>query len=260
VEGVPAKCPTCSTAIPEGALRCPGCGRVFGEDNRCPHCHAIAAVKPRGDGFVCVACGKPREHLPLTTVLGDEDSRVSRASLVPAGAPVAKAATSGLRAFGVLGIGAGVLGAALATLALGTTPAGLIVAIAIALAGVGVGASSLRRAAARDQAQSDRERRGLELRITALAEKNAGDLTATVVAKALRITTEEADAALTRLADGTRVSLEVDENVGLVHYVFHEVQAALPKTRVATDAGESEAEGEREAEAAAKPEKKARRL
>src|SRR5688500_7024087 len=104
MNGVPDKCPTCSTKIPEGALRCPGCGRVFGEDNRCPHCNAIAAVKPRGDGFVCVACGKPREHLPMTTVLGDEDSRVSRASLVP-GAPVVKARTTGLRFFGVMGIG-----------------------------------------------------------------------------------------------------------------------------------------------------------
>lgn len=258
MDGVPETCPTCSTKIPEGALRCPGCGRVFGEDNRCPHCHAIAAVKPRGEGFVCVACGKPRDRLPLTTVLGEEDGRVSRTSLAP-GAPAARAGTSGLRLFGVLGISGGVLGAALATLALGTTPAGILVALAVALAGVVTGASALRRAAAREQAESERARRAIELRLTALAEKNRGDLTATLVAKALRITTEEADAALTRLADGTRVSLEVDESEGLVHYVFHEVQSALPKTRVATDLGESDVGTEAE-EAEAKPEKKARRL
>ena len=64
-------CPTCGTALPAGAQRCPGCGRVFGEDNRCPHCHAIAAVRAVGDGYVCTACSKPRERKPLTTVLGE---------------------------------------------------------------------------------------------------------------------------------------------------------------------------------------------
>ncbi len=231
---------------------------MFGEDNRCPHCHAVAAAKPRGAGLVCVACGKPREHLPLTTVLGDEDARVSRASLVP-GAKVFKAATSGLRLFGVLGVGGGVLGAALATFVLGTTPIGIAVALAVALAGVGVGASALRQAIGRDQAQRERERRALELRITALAEQQGGDVTATMLAKALRVTTEEADAALTQLADGTRVSLEVDEDTGLVHYVFHEVQAALPKTRVA-EPTESEGEGAEDAEVETEPEKKSRRL
>ncbi len=255
MEGVPDKCPTCSTKLKVGALRCPGCGRVFGEDNRCPHCHAIAAVKPRGEGFVCMACGKPREHLPLTTVLGDDDAR---ASLVPTGAPVAKAATSGLRLFGVIGISGGVLGAALATLVFGTTPVGIAIAIAVALAGAVVGASALRRAAGRDEAQTGRERRAAELRITALAEKHGGDLTATTVAQAFRITTEEADAALTRLADGTRVTVEIDENVGVIHYVFHEVQHALPKTRVATEEIEDESAAS-ESEASA-PEKKARRL
>jgi hypothetical protein len=258
VDGVPEKCPTCGTKILEGALRCPGCGRVFGEDNRCPHCHAIAAVKPRGEGYVCVACGKPRERLPFTTVLG-EDDRISRASLVPGAAPAPGARTSGLRLFGVLGIGGGVLGAALATLALGVTPVGIAAAVVLALAGVAVGASALRRAAGRQEADAARDRRAMELRLTALAEKHGGDLTATTVAKALRITTEEADAALTRLADGTRVSLEVDEEIGLVHYVFHEVQAALPKTRVVEGAGEEAGEADEEAKEE-KVEKKARRL
>ncbi|MFW5920990.1 MAG: hypothetical protein ACOCUS_04065, partial [Polyangiales bacterium] len=42
---VPERCPTCETPIPKGRTRCPGCKRVFGEANRCPHCNAIAPVR-----------------------------------------------------------------------------------------------------------------------------------------------------------------------------------------------------------------------
>ncbi|MCZ7683272.1 MAG: hypothetical protein M5U28_32530 [Sandaracinaceae bacterium] len=72
----PERCPTCGTSVPEGAPRCPGCGRVFGEANRCPHCHAVAAVIPRGGITVCAACGKPRAG---AVVLGG-----GRGSIVPA--------------------------------------------------------------------------------------------------------------------------------------------------------------------------------
>ena len=97
----------------------------------------------------------------------------------------------------------------------------------------------------------------------ALASKGAVQGVATTVAKTLRISVEEADAALTRLADGMRVSVEVDENVGAVHYVFHEVQGALPKTRVAvepTDDDSAASAAEDAGQAPAVAEKKARRL
>jgi predicted amidophosphoribosyltransferase len=58
---IPARCPVCSTEIPPGRNRCHGCGKVFGEDNRCPHCLAVAPVLRTGQGAICSACSKPRE-------------------------------------------------------------------------------------------------------------------------------------------------------------------------------------------------------
>ncbi|MBX3249232.1 MAG: zinc ribbon domain-containing protein, partial [Myxococcales bacterium] len=56
----PKNCSVCGTAVAPGAVRCVACGAVFGEDNRCPHCHALAAVQATSDGrYACLACGKP---------------------------------------------------------------------------------------------------------------------------------------------------------------------------------------------------------
>jgi hypothetical protein len=268
MDGVPAKCPTCSTAIPEGAVRCPGCGRVFGEDNRCPHCHAIAAVRPSGGDYLCLACSKPRERLPLTVVLGEGDERLSvpskgRSSIVPGAPGGPPAPGGGLRALGVLGITGGVLGAALATALLGTGALGLVIALAVGMTGVVAGAAALRTASRlRDEAQ-DRARRAIELRVLTLAEQRGGDLTATDVAKALRITPTEADAALTRMSDGTRITAEIDESAGVLHFVFHELTRKPPKTRVAIDdapgAGAAEADAEA-TDAGAAPSAKKRAL
>src|SRR5512146_112197 len=126
MDGIPEKCPTCRTEIPEGAVRCPGCGRVFGEDNRCPHCNAIAAVRPVGGGFVCLACGKPRDRLPQTTVLGEPDARMSLAPLPPVGTP----RTGVLGTIGSIAAFAGLLAAGLSLALVGASGVGLALAIA----------------------------------------------------------------------------------------------------------------------------------
>lgn len=227
MEGVPEKCPTCSTAIPEGAVRCPGCGRVFGEDNRCPHCHAIAAVRAVGGGYACLACGKPRERLPSTTVQGEPDARSSVVPLAPVGTP----RTGALGGVGAAAAVAGLLLAGASLGVLGTTGLGLVVALAGAL--VALGGLGLARAGRSRQARLEAQRRkAIEARILALAAKRQGDLTVKDVAGALRIPEALADDVLTRMSDGTTITAEVDESVGVLHFRFVDLVPALPKTRV----------------------------
>lgn len=231
----PTNCPTCMALIPEGATRCPACGSVWGEANRCPHCHAIAAVKPAPEGYVCVACGKPRDAGPGTTIFEHLDKP-------SAGATFQGARSAGLRTFGILSIAGGVLGAALAAAFL---PGALAVVAAIAIAGAGVtlGGLSL-RSASRGASDST----ATELAIFRLAEKNGGALSVTDVARGLRISVEEADAALTALADGSRVWAEVTPE-GLVRYVFRELSSSGSSVKVRVeDVSEEMAEAEREIE------------
>lgn len=248
----PESCNVCGTTIPEGATRCPGCGAVWGDANRCPHCHAVAGVKQGlGGGYVCMACGKPREAKPGTTIFesaspfplagrapvraeaGGAPSAPNAPALAPAApsaaAPRGKAA--GLRVMGILSIAGGVLiGAAAAALLPGV--GGVIAAAALGAIGVGVGGLSL-RAASRNADEAERRtdtRR--ELAILRLAEQSGGELTVTDAARGLGISIAEADEALTAMADGSRIWAEVTPD-GFVRYVFREMQAQQgPRVRV----------------------------
>lgn len=231
---LPERCPTCATAVPPGAARCPGCGRVFGEDNRCPHCHAIAAIQADGDGYACVACGKPRERKPLTTVLGEGPSRLS---LTPRSASVRGRA---LRTGGIALVGAGVLGAALATAILGTGLAGIVTASALAVVSIVLGLRLFRRASRTDERTRTQDQKTAAAKIRGIAARLGGDVTAAQVAEQLGVPVEEADAALTQMADGTVVTVEVDTDTGTVHYLFTDLIAARPKVRVATGEGSDE--------------------
>lgn len=251
----PTSCPTCGTAVPAGAARCPQCGRVFGEVNRCPHCHAIAAVRRSGGGYVCVACGGDRELEAGTTVLGgDGPTRIER--LTRDGVDPASAAVSRLiRVFGVLMVGAAAVAGAL-----GFATSAPLVVMMVAAAALGIGGVTALSQASRVESRArERRRKGLERRVLTLAESRRGDLTATDVAKNLHLGLEEADALLTSMADGTRVAVEVDPE-GIVHYVFRELVAARgPRVRVD---GETDAEAEAdaiEADAAARVERELKR-
>jgi hypothetical protein len=243
---LPERCPTCGTQVPPGAARCPGCGRVFGEDNRCPHCHAIAAVRPDGDGYVCVACGKPRTRKPLTTVLGEEPGR---ASLVPR--PVSMRGRA-LRTAGTASVAAAIAGAALATVVLGTGVVGIATAAAVGAVFVLLGLRFFRRASGVDEEARALDQKTAAAKVHGAAARLGGDVTAAQVAEQLGVSVEEADRALTAMADGTKVTVEVDTDTGTVHYVFAEILAAKPKVRVAPSEPEAE-------EAAAKEELEQRR-
>lgn len=220
------RCPTCRTPVPEGATRCPGCGRVFGEQNRCPHCNAVAAVIARGGRTVCAACGKPRAG---DVVLGPT------AELRPeTRAMIRRARARGQRALGVASITSGVL-AALLVAALVSGGTGVMLAVLVALLGGALGALSI-RAGARGLAAAQRDvARELERRVLDLAAKEGGELTATHTATALGVSVEDADAALTALVgDGSRVSVEVDDD-GVLSYVFRELVPRPSRARVEID-------------------------
>jgi hypothetical protein len=99
--------------------------------------------------------------------------------------------------------------------------------------------------------------------VIALAEKRGGELVATEVARELRLSLEEADALLTSMADGARVSVEVDSE-GIVRYQFRELTLRGRGPRVRVDAGGESAEAgaeaaSRQAEAAERVEREFRR-
>jgi hypothetical protein len=199
-------CPTCAFAVPDGAPKCPQCGRVFGEANRCPHCHAIAAVRPSGPGFVCSACGKPRTLEPGTTIAGLDPNAL------------ASPRRRGLRLLGGFSMSLAILGAALATALLGTGGAGIAVAIAVGSVGAFVGVRFLQRADAAERAMGEQlAKNRVERARVMLIERTA---TVAELAAALGTSEDEADRIATSLAaeerDGIRA--ELDEDVGVVRY------------------------------------------
>ena len=126
----------------------------------------------------------------------------------------------------LLGIGALFLGvvAAAAGVILVPGAAGIAVAVLAGASGAGFGAMALRAGVRHQQRAELDAARTEELAILRLAEQSHGDLTATEVARRLGIGSREADDRLMRLADGSRVTVELDDD-GIVHYVFRELGA-----------------------------------
>jgi hypothetical protein len=241
----PAVCPTCSTPIPAGRAQCPGCKKVFGEDNRCETCNAVAGVFARGGGYVCAACSAPRNLLPGTLVLGGDrpSSLVPAAprSVRPSAAPpatalVARAGATGLRLFGGAAMGGGALGVALGLLVLGGTFGWFVGAVG--LVGAVFGVLAWRAGGRQSASAASEERAARERAVWALAEQSGGILTVTQVAQALGWSAGAADALLTGMADGTRVTVEVDDE-GLLSWHFREImRRAGPRVRVSDEAAQ----------------------
>ena len=173
-------------------------------------CTACGTAIPKGESR-CPGCGK---------VYGEG---APPASDVTSGhIAVRRGASVGLRAAGALSIGAGVLAAALAIMLI-PGAAGVLFAVLLGGAGVGLGALGLRAGAKQSGVADLKQRAQREREVLDLAEKSNGDLTATEAARALGVTIEEADRVLTEMADGSRVSVDVDSE-GIVHYVFRELR------------------------------------
>ena len=242
----PRRCTTCGTQMGRDAMRCPGCGKVFGEINRCHSCNAVAAVTPSGAGYACLACGAPRKLLPGMTVIANGPvgmPKAERPSVAPLAQGFARVASEtppvrsvgagiarpsrlralSLRAMGVILLAAGVGGAAL-SVALSGGATGLLLAVAVGGAGAGLGGLLL-RAGGRASAHADRGHSlAMEQAILDLATQRAGVLRVTDVARGLGVTVAEADEALSALADGSRVTAEITPE-GLLVYHFREIEA-----------------------------------
>jgi hypothetical protein len=145
-----------------------------------------------------------------------------------------------LRILGGLSVaGALLVGAGFAYVAGGL---GLVLGAGIGVLGVGIGALLFRTAGKQTAAADTADRTRRELALVSLAESRGGVLTVTDVTRAFGIGVAEADAALTAMADGSRVTAEVTED-GRIQYVFRELHAlAAPRVRVALDEQMDEAE------------------
>ncbi|MFK7992405.1 MAG: hypothetical protein AB8I08_40665 [Sandaracinaceae bacterium] len=218
------RCETCGTHVSEGAAKCPGCGRVFGEQNRCPHCHAVAGVLKRGPATVCAACGKARTGVLI--------GRAGREVDGPTRAMMSRASGRGKRAFGILSLSAGVL-AAVGAAVLFPGSLGIGLAIAAGVIGAGVGGLSIRGGARSMQEADEQERRTLERQLLALAAEEGGRLTAAHAAEVLSLEVDAADDALTAMVgDGSRVDVDVSDE-GEIEYVFSRLVAkAASRVRV----------------------------
>jgi hypothetical protein len=212
-----------------GESRCRQCGAVYGDDNYCPRCHNTTGVRAADGGYRCLACDAPRERRPGTWVAGDDDDRP--ASLAPSrgrrGGALALRVLGGLSLTGALLVGLGFAYVG------GTV--GLVLGATLGVFGLGLGALFFRGASKQDAAAEAEERARRELALVALAESRGGVLTVTDVARAFGLAAAEADALLTAMADGSRVTAEVTSD-GRVQYVFRELHAlAPPRARVVLD-------------------------
>lgn len=233
-------CPSCGSAIAIDATQCRACKRVFGEDNRCPHCDAFAVARWNGVELSCSACGKPRERKPKTVVI--EEKGGSGETIT------AQAGSLALQGAGVVGFGlAGLtwLGGVLAVTA-GDSLSAALVAAAVGTGFGALGFMAFRRGKRSAEKVGVRDRAAAEIRVLALAEQKGGVLRVTDVVRGLGLPSAEAEALLTSLVDSTRVTLELDSE-GLLSYHFRELQNSArlapavspPKVRVDTTTPES---------------------
>lgn len=212
----------------------------------CPTCKATAraipyyersgnAIKRSFDGgvhegeLVCDACGGPRGTVgaPGSGASGGPAAELGAAAR---SAALSRASAGGLRALGIASIGLGTL-FALALGAAGLGAVGLVGAAVFLAAGGGIGALSLRGASRRLKEARLRQQAATERALLAAATAATDHaLTATEAARALGIGVEEADKALTAMADGSRVSAEIDDQ-GIVRYEFRELRLALLEAR-----------------------------
>ncbi|HEU4412042.1 MAG TPA: hypothetical protein VFS43_42770 [Polyangiaceae bacterium] len=175
----------------------------------CPHCRQDAPVVVRDLGARCVACGRPRPPLGPTAVnLAGRPSQL--------GGSLARGLGYGIGSFALLASAfvAWLLQAIFSEGIVGYVVAAPMAALGLVLATLLVrGGSSLRRTG--EQA----EREAKERAVWALAARAGGSVTAPEVARALGVSSPEADAFLTAWAerDVDQLRVEVDERGRLLY-------------------------------------------
>jgi hypothetical protein len=177
--------------------------------SHCPHCRQDAPVVVRDLGARCVACGRPRPPFGQTALnLAGRPSQL--------GGSLARGLGYSIGSFALLlsAFVAWLLQSIFTGGVVGYLVAGPMAALGLVLATLLVrGGSSLRRTGERA------ERDAKERAVWALAARSAGSVTAPEVARALGVSSPEADAFLTAWAerDVDQVRVEVDDRGRLLY-------------------------------------------
>ncbi len=226
---IPSECPTCDTRIVAGSSRCPGCGKVFGEDNRCGACGAHAAVRETAPAsYVCAACGAPRQRLPGTVVDSDLAKELDRR----AGRSRFLGTVLGVVSSGVALVGLTIAGISAAFLPSGWDLGfGLFGGLVLLL-----GVAGMRSAQRSSKSASGYQSSAVEEKLLLTAQRQGGAVTVTQAARALSMAEPAADAVLTRLAKEGRVQMDVDDE-GVIRYrvdtseLYEEEDEPAPQSR-----------------------------
>jgi hypothetical protein len=207
-------CPACGAeAFSLGA--CSRCGYSSGEENRCPHCNAVARVDGSGAQAVCAVCGGPR--IPggyggrkAIAALREQQGHIGAARLASFATMV-----QGIFATFVTLIGLAVHPQSL--LAKGIVFAVAVVPLLLAL-------RSRARATAERARAKDAGERAWQHAAEDAASRGADGITVPVLAETLGIDAKEADRLLTSLAVHERTRVDVGDDAEVRYSVAPEHQ------------------------------------
>lgn len=186
---------------------CERCGSAFGEENRCPHCRAIARSEPHDElRLVCAVCGGPRVEVVGLDAAARRDAEralvrawaLGRMSPWPWIAALLLVVPLSLTVAWALG-----------------SAAGAASAVALVITAIAAGTARARRARAR---RSDAIEEAWT-RITAALLERDGAMTARGLAARLDVDDARADRLLSSLAVHDRVRVDVADDAELVYRV-----------------------------------------
>ena len=229
MEGVPQRCELCETRIPPGRARCPGCGKVYGEENRCPACHGITAVREVDRGrYVCAACSAPRTRGPRTPLDSDFAQELSRKSL-----------RNRVLSYVFFPVGGGLAAMGATILEMGQAwLEGAWSAFTSGIGGVMLATGAVGLYVATRAMRSAKELRGraTDQQLKLSVQRAEGGLTVADAAMEARVSAQDADARLTALAKAGEVHLDVDEAGTLRYRVVDPDADALEQVELEAEA------------------------
>ncbi len=215
-------CRVCSSKL-DGSLRCRQCGAAYGEANRCPHCKSIADVEPHGKlRFRCRVCGGPRVPLDAPDVV-----RTGREIAALSAAQKARVKSAAWKVGGVSSAGFGMVSLLVALLVLGVASPGFFLTL-LTLAIVAVPFAVAALAWKRGKTQAQRAEGALDdawaLVASDLMRAKRSELTASELAEAMRIGSDQAELLLARLSVQDFVKARVTDE-GDIAYSTRDVPA-----------------------------------
>ncbi len=185
-------------------------GSLYGEENRCPHCGALARVDKDDDlRWVCGVCGGPR--VPAKVKIGEDGNAALR------DAAKSRRSASGWRvASWALGFGAAMALVAAIVVGFGSVLVGGGLVLAGVLMAIVSATFSRSARSARLRARADVDR-AWEHAIGALLEAGTTNATAKSIAKTLGVTEAEVEVALSTLSAQGRTRVDIGNDADLVY-------------------------------------------